>query len=164
MTEDKEEMLVVVDEEDRVVGYKPRVECLKNPEWITRTVSVALFNSKGEVLLQKRSKKKDRYPGYFTMSASGHVNKGESGEEAAYRELKEELGIEVSLEFFAKRLVNCDKREYVSYFKGYYEGEFLLANDEVESVKYFSLENLRELIKENKILITPNAKEGIEII
>src|SRR5262249_22085291 len=67
-----------------------------------RAVHIFVFNSRGELLLQKRSAHKDEYPNCYTSSASGHLAAGESYERAAPRELEEELGLCAPLERLAK--------------------------------------------------------------
>lgn len=86
------EIFDVVDADDRVVGQEPRHRVhrfgLRH-----RAVHVLLFNTRGELFLQKRSLWKDLNPGLWDSSCSGHVHAGESYEEAARRELSEELGL-----------------------------------------------------------------------
>ena len=62
-------------------------------EWLL-VVHVCLFNSKGQMLIQKRQDTKDRYPGCWDVSAGGFVQSGEESLQAARRELWEELGLE----------------------------------------------------------------------
>jgi isopentenyl-diphosphate delta-isomerase type 1 len=87
-----EELFDVVDENDCVIEQLPRsvVHARKLPH---RAVHIFLFNSRGELLLQLRSAAKDEYPLCYTSSASGHLAAGESYDEAAPRELEEELGL-----------------------------------------------------------------------
>lgn len=54
---------------------------------------LCIFNSKGELLIQRRSLEKDRYPGYWDVSAGGFVQSSESAEKAVIREVREELGL-----------------------------------------------------------------------
>jgi len=97
------EYFYVVDEKDRVIGKATREECHSSNRLIHRSVYVFLLDSEGRLFLQKRSSKKDLYSGYYTGSATGHVDYGETYEEAARRELKEELGIEeVQLKMLCK--------------------------------------------------------------
>src|SRR6266571_6880500 len=90
-----EEIFDVVNEHDEVTGQQTRSEVhrlgLKH-----RAVHVLVFNDRGEVFLQKRSMKKDRQPGVWDSSASGHVDTGEDYDACAVRELGEELGLHVS--------------------------------------------------------------------
>lgn len=82
-----------VDENDKPIGGGTKQEALANGIW-HRIVRIFLINSKGEVLVQKRGKHVFSLPGRWDQSAAGHVDEGEGYLEAAYRELKEELGIE----------------------------------------------------------------------
>ncbi len=66
-----------------------------------RTVLVLVYNPEGKVYIQKRSRSKRLYPGRWDISVSGHVLANESREDAALRELDEELGIrQVNLKFW----------------------------------------------------------------
>jgi isopentenyl-diphosphate delta-isomerase type 1 len=91
------EMLEVVDEQDHVIGLAARAEIHEN-RWTHRAVHIFVFNSRGEVYVQRRSGSKDRFPGVLDSSAAGHVDPGEGYEQAATRELHEELGINAHIE------------------------------------------------------------------
>ena len=86
-----EEIFDVVDERDEVVGRNTRNE-VHRLGLQHRAVHVLVFNSRGEIFLQKRSMQKDRQPGLWDSSASGHLNCGEDYDACAVRELGEELG------------------------------------------------------------------------
>ena len=90
-----EEIFDVVNERDEVVGQNTRREVhrlgLKH-----RAVHVLVFNSRGETFLQKRSMTKDREPGKWDSSSSGHVDSGEDYDACAVRELREEIGLTVA--------------------------------------------------------------------
>ena len=60
-------------------------------------VHVCVFNRSGALLIQQRSAEKKSYPGYWDVSAAGAVRSGETGREAAVREAREELGLNVTL-------------------------------------------------------------------
>ena len=87
-----EELLDVVDAENHPVSKMPRKQIHDN-ELRHRAVHIFVTTKKGDLILQKRSHLKDRFPNVWDSSASGHVDAGESFEEAALRELEEELGI-----------------------------------------------------------------------
>src|SRR2546430_17198688 len=90
-----EEIFDVVDERDEIVGRQTRSEVhrlgLKH-----RAVHVLVFNSRGQVFLQKRSLQKDRQPGLWDSSASGHLDCGEDYDACAVRETREEIGLQLS--------------------------------------------------------------------
>ena len=90
-----EEIFDVVNERDEVVGRQTRRE-VHRLGLMHRAVHVLVFNSRGQVFLQKRSMTKDRQPGLWDSSASGHLDCGESYDACAVRELREEIGLELS--------------------------------------------------------------------
>src|SRR5882672_1749826 len=87
-----EEIFDVVNERDEVIGHETRSEVHRRG-LLHRAAHVLVFNSRGQVLLQKRSMKKDRQPGVWDSSASGHVDRGEDYDHCAVRELDEEIGL-----------------------------------------------------------------------
>ena len=90
-----DEIFALVNERDEVVGQAPRRE-VHARHLRHRAVHILVFNSAGEVYLQKRSMVKDLSPGLWDSSCSGHVDAGEDYDTAAGRELGEELGLTVA--------------------------------------------------------------------
>lgn len=160
MKDIQNEKFIVVNDKDEIVGYKTRFECHNNKLLIHRSVDVALFNKDGKIALQKRSINKDLYPGYFCITASGHVSKGESYKDAAYRELKEEMGVEkVKLIKQGTFIIyNKTETEMTTLFTGNYDGLFSFPKDEVESIHYFSKEEIKK-IPSNKICSIESLKK-----
>jgi isopentenyl-diphosphate Delta-isomerase len=97
MADTDQEILEVVDADDRVVGHAARSE-IHRRGLLHRAVHVFVFDSQGNIYVQRRSASKDRHPLKLDSSAAGHVDPGESYRETAYRELEEELGIRSELE------------------------------------------------------------------
>src|SRR5207253_9108936 len=95
------ESFPIVDKNDRIVRYANRSEAHGN-NLRHRAVHILIFNPGGEVYLQQRSRWKDRHPLKWDSSAAGHVAGGESYDDTARRELKEELGVLVALQKIAK--------------------------------------------------------------
>ena len=91
-----EEVFYWVDENDQELGSMTRAEAHSGSNKIHRSIHVLLFNEQGQILLQKRSKHKDKYPNLWCLSVGGHVTYGQSYKEAAQREAQEELGIEIN--------------------------------------------------------------------
>lgn len=158
MKDDQSAQFIVVDEQDSIIGYKSRFECHHNSAIIHRAVDIILFNSEGQILLQKRSKHKDTYPGYYTVSASGHVDKGETYLLSARREINEELGIthpkKIHLVKAAKYIVRLPhESEMTVLYTGIYNGTVIPTPDEVESVLYVARSELVGMRKK----LTPGA-------
>lgn len=89
-----EEIFDIVDRSGRVIGQAPRSQCHGNPNLIHQSVHVLVFDRTGRLFLQKRSDGKDVQPGLWDTSVGGHLQPGETPEQGAYRELREELGVE----------------------------------------------------------------------
>ncbi|MCZ6882595.1 MAG: NUDIX domain-containing protein, partial [Gammaproteobacteria bacterium] len=86
-----QELLDVVDEDDRIVCVKTRGE-IHELGLMHRSVHILVFNSQRQLFIQKRSMSKDNQPGLWDSSAAGHVDSGEDYHSCAIRELAEELG------------------------------------------------------------------------
>jgi isopentenyl-diphosphate delta-isomerase len=120
-----------------------------------RAFSVFLYNSKGEMLLQKRAAEKYHSPNQWTNACCSHPRIDETYEQAAKRRIKEELGIDCELEekfwFIYKADVgqNLWEHELDHVFVGNYEGDFNLNKEEVAEVRYISLENLNLELENN---------------
>lgn len=157
--DDKNEIFVVVDKDDNILGYKTRYECHHNKNLIHRGIGVVIFNNRGEVLLQKRSKYKDLFPGFYSISTGGHVGKGETYLQAAKRELKEEIGISTKLKFQAKFIINSEREtEMDTVYSAIHNGPFKLDLDEVEKAEFYFTEEIKKII--NKL--TPFALKGLK--
>lgn len=139
-----EEIFDVVNERDEVIGRQTRAE-VHRLGLRHRAVHVLLINLRGETFLQKRSLKKDRQPGLWDSSASGHVDSGEGYDACAVRELREELG--VSLPAPPRRLFKLaasaeTDHEFVWVYRGGAEGPFVLNPDEIELGGWFAPEEV----------------------
>ncbi|MFL6519780.1 MAG: 16S rRNA (adenine(1518)-N(6)/adenine(1519)-N(6))-dimethyltransferase RsmA [Chthoniobacterales bacterium] len=134
------ERFLVVDEHDRPLGDASRQEVHGN-NLRHRAVHLFIFNRKGELFLQKRSRWKDRHPLSWDSSAAGHVEAGEDYDQTAGRELKEELGVEASLARVVK--LPCSERtgwEFIWLYRGEHDGPFALARTEIEHGEFFPVE------------------------
>lgn len=140
------EVFDLVDTEDRVVGRATRHEA-HTRKLLHRAIHVLVFNKRGELFLQKRSRFKDAHPGRWDSSAAGHVNSGCEYLETASRELEEELGIQAAVELVAK-IAACERtgHEFVHLFRARHEGPFRLPPAEIETGGFFPVEVLQAWI------------------
>lgn len=144
---DPAELFTVVDENDREIGAAPRAEVHGN-NLRHRAVHIFIFNRAGNLLLQKRSRWKDRHPGLWDSSAAGHVAAGEEYDATAARELTEELGIVAQLTRLAK--IPASERtgeEFIWLYRGDHEGPLHPPPSEVEAVEFFPLKWIAEWIE-----------------
>lgn len=139
----------IVNENDEIVGRDTRKH-IHDTHKIHRGTHVIILNSKGEVLIQKRSLSKDYYPGYYDISVGAQVASGESYEECAQRELAEELGCPAATlvpiayyDAFSPR-----QREKRKVFLFSHDGPFRIDPDEVEEIEFVSQEHLARALAE----------------
>jgi isopentenyl-diphosphate delta-isomerase type 1 len=139
-----DEIFDVVNERDEVIGQNTRREVhargLKH-----RAVHVLVFNRRGELFLQKRSMKKDTFPGAWDSSASGHLDTGEEYDACAVRELREEIGLVVDrAPTRLLRIEACSDtgQEFVWVYRLESEGPFVLHPEEIESGGWFAPEKI----------------------
>lgn len=88
------ELFPIVDEEGNVTGSATRGECHDGSRLLHPVVHLHLFNSRGELYLQRRPAWKDIQPGKWDTAVGGHLGLGETPEEGLRREVREEIGLE----------------------------------------------------------------------
>ena len=148
MRTDPDELFDIVDEADRVVRQERRA-VVHRGNLLHRAVHVWLFNGRGELLLQMRSASKDQYPSTWTSSASGHLDAGESYADAAPRELREELGVDVPLRELLKLPAAPETAyEFTTLFVGCFDGRPSPAADEVAGLRWWRPADLREAVRD----------------
>ena len=143
-----DELFDVVDERDRVVGQATRAE-VHARGLLHRAVHIFVFNSAGELLLQKRSALKDEYPACWTSSASGHLDAGEDYDTAARRELQEELGFDAPLEYLAKLTGSPETaNEFTAFYRTTSDEEPQFPPEEIDSLEFHALQTVSLMIAE----------------
>jgi len=142
-----EEIVTIVDDENRVVGATLRRD-MRARNLPHRATYVLVFNSRQELFVQKRTMSKDVFPGYYDPAAGGVVLAGESYLEGAMRELEEEMGIcsvrlETLFEFYFE---NKRSRVWGAAFSCVYDGDIKLQEEEVECGAFMPVPDiLREI-------------------
>jgi len=134
------EIVDIVDASDKVIGTEDK-ESARQKGLMTRVAFIILLNAKNELYLQQRKSTKKTYPLYWSGSAAGHVQSGESYLQAALRETQEELGVKPTLQEIGKFTSEADK-EIVTVFIGRSEGPYTLEEAAIEQAENYSLEQL----------------------
>jgi isopentenyldiphosphate isomerase len=150
MMNEGEEIFDVVNERDEAIGRQTRSEVhrlgLKH-----RAVHVLVFNARGQLFLQKRSMTKDRQPGLWDSSASGHLNCGEDYDACALRELGEEIGLQLNAppqRLFKLAAGAETDQEHVWVYRCHSEGPFTLQPEEIERGGWFAPEEVTRWMAE----------------
>lgn len=159
----KDELFDIVSEEDEVVGRSERKE-VHSKGHIHRSIFIFIFDKQGRIFVNQRTLNKEFYPGYWSIVIGGHVHSGESYEEAAEREVKEEMGIEGKPKFITslkKRLDEKD-RENVKVYAITTDKKPKLDSHELEQGKFLTMEQLDKKLKKEKFL--PETTKLLEIL
>lgn len=141
-----EELVTIVDQENNEVGVVKRRE-MRAGRLTHRATYILVFNSKGELYVQKRTKTKDVFPGYYDVAAGGVVLAGETYEKGAKRELAEELGIRGTplTPLFDFYYEDDYIRLWGRAFSCIYDGKMMLQEEEVESGNFMNVEEVFRL-------------------
>ena len=173
----KEEFLEVYSPEGTKTGQKKSKSEIHRKGLFHSTVHVWIFTEDGNILIQKRSKKKELNPGVWDVSVAGHVKFNENIKKAAKRETLEETGININTKDLLKigvyRSINIhptaiDKEFFHTYILKIDKNSINLdfKNNEVDDLKFISIEEMESLIKEenNKIFIGKNRKYYSDVL
>ena len=154
--DNKNEMFPWVDNEGNVIGHILRGEAHNGSKKLHPEVHLHVFNSQGELYLQKRPQLEDIQPGKWGTACGGHIDYGENVEQALKREVGEELGIHnFVLEKITSYIFESNiEREYVNVFATVYNGDVNPSKDELDGGRFWTLEDIENNIGHN--VFTPN--------
>jgi len=155
-----EEKVILVDESDKELGVAEKIKAHVEGR-LHRAFSIFIFNSKNELLLQRRAKSKYHCGGLWTNTCCSHPQIGELLKDAVKRRLKEEMGYVCDLKkhfsFMYKATLgkNLYEHEYDHVFVGNYDGSPNLNLDEADEWKWISLDELKKDVLKNTEKYTP---------
>ena len=150
-----EEKVILVDKNDNQVGLMPKLEAHEKG-LLHRAFSIFIFNSRYELLLQKRASSKYHSGGLWTNTCCSHPREGEDTLDAANRRLDEEMGIKTSLrkvyDFIYKAELDnqLTEHEFDHVFYGVCDRDPILNKDEAEDFKWVDMETLNNDIIKNE--------------
>lgn len=156
------EYLDILDENGKRLGVKLRQDVHKDGDW-HKVAFIFVVNSKGEIIIQKRSKEKETNPNKWTASASGHLLAGDTEIEGALRELEEEIGIKAKeselIYLFTVKEQSFKEERKISHISNVYLlfkeisiDELILQKEEVSEAKYVYYKDFEKMLiteKEN---------------
>lgn len=160
-----QDLVQIVDDQDKPIGEATLTQ-MHDKNLIHRVVRIMVENDNGEILLQKRSSGKMRYPNCWDNSASGHVDAGETYEEAAKRELSEELGITgFALKEIGYYYSEAERYKSRKFNKVYRVKTNItpkkLQPSELTEVKWFSLSEIKKMITEKPEILNDGLPDVI---
>jgi len=151
----------VVDDRDHPLGFLSKDAVHDGKGILHRAFSVFLFNSSGELLIQKRSAGKRLWPGYWSNSCCSHPRRGETTAAAAKRRVFEELGVAAKLKYLYKFRYQApykdigSEHEYCWVYMGVTDERIQANVREIEASKHVSPRQMDENIRRNPGQFTP---------
>ncbi|OGH17899.1 MAG: isopentenyl-diphosphate delta-isomerase [Candidatus Levybacteria bacterium RIFCSPHIGHO2_02_FULL_37_10] len=150
-----EEYVVLVDKNNNVLGTAPKLESHNKDTPLHRAFSLFLFSSKGEILLQQRSKNKKTWPLIWSNSCCGHPKLNETNTNAVKRRVKFELGIELNevheiLPDFSYKaeMDGIVENEICPVFIGFTDNKPVINKEEIENIKWVEWNDFLNTIKQ----------------
>lgn len=145
------EVFDIVDKNDCVVG-KTDMKELYEKKHLHRIVHVFVIHPKTKaVYFQKRSESKSYLPGFYCTSAGGHVRAGESYEQAARRELSEELGLNVPVKKVHRTNFVLDGQDrFIELFVAFAEGGIKFIDGEVAGGEFLTMQDAQTRIEKGE--------------
>lgn len=154
------EKILLVDKNDKAVGYEEKLK-VHEKGLLHRAFSIVIFNSKNEMMLQRRALSKYHCGGLWTNACCSHQRENEKLIDAAHRRLKDEMGFDTALnELFSFHYkVNFEngltENEIDHVFVGNYDKNPIINKDEADDYKWVSLDELKNWMKTRPKEFTP---------
>jgi len=141
--------VILVDENDNEIGVEEKISAHKAGK-LHRCFTIFVFNSKGELMLQKRAKEKYHSGGLWTNTCCGHQQPGDPGNKTAHDRLQEEMGFDCDLKeiftftYRAELDNDITEHELDHVYVGYYDRGPKLNSDEADDWQWITPDKLRQ--------------------
>jgi isopentenyl-diphosphate delta-isomerase len=162
--------LILVDSDNNVTGYAEKESCHLIPTSLHRAFSIFIFNSKGEMLVQKRSRLKKTWPGFWSNACCSHPRRGERTEDAATGRLQLEMGFTCPLKYLFHFQYQSEyddtygENEVDHVFLGLYDGTPDPNSDEVEDWRSIRIQELLKDVERHQAKYTPWFKIALPLV
>lgn len=154
--DNKNELFPIVDADGNILGAITRGEAHSGSKVLHPVVHLHVFNSRGDLYLQKRPEWKDIQPGKWDTATGGHVDLGESVAQALRREVREELGIEdfepTSMGHYV--FESLREKELVYVHRTVYDGDIHPSESELDGGRFWSKQEIVDNLGND--VFTPN--------
>lgn len=155
------ELVERVDDDDRVIGVVGRAEAIRR-RWLHRVATVVCRDSRGRILVHRRPHDAVRFPGGVNFMLGGAAECGETYEEAAARELTEELGVRVRPRFVLKfRCAGAISPYWLGLHEAVVTGPITPDPDEIAWHDWLTEPQLAALVRDEAFL--PDAREAYHL-
>lgn len=159
MSQAGKERVDVIDEQGRVVRIVTRQE-MRSQRLPHRCAYILVFNSRGELLIHLRTAAKDVFPSHWDTTIGGVLAAGETFDEGAAREVREELGVTLPLEpLFPFRYADEHTRQHAMVYAAHSDGPFQFQEEEIVLGEFVSLDDI-----ERRRWTDPFCPDGLEVV
>ena len=155
------DLLILVDEQDNILGHETKEKCHRGEGLLHRAFSIFIFDKANRLLIQQRSALKPLWPLYWSNSVCSHPRKGETAIDAAHRRLQEEIAVDTSLQYLFKFQYRAafkdigSENELCSVYIGAADGPVRANPGEIAQWRFIDLEELNRDIKRHPQNYTP---------
>lgn len=163
------EQLILVDEHDNVVGFDEKLSVHQDGGRLHRAFSIFIYNSAGQMLLQRRARTKYHFGGLWTNACCSHPRRGETLKKAVHQRLQFELGFDTKLEEVLSFIYKSEdptsglvEHEFDHVFVGQFDGDPVPNAEEVDEVKWIGAAELRADMNHSPSQYTPWFKIAME--